>query len=127
MKAVAVFPGKPGSLHLAALPEPKVDDVPDGRGVLVEVLRVGVDETDAEINAGKYGAAPEGYDFLVTGHESFGRVPEVGPNVRDLIPGDHLTVRVRRPGDSIYYRIGAYNNHRRDVLRAAASTCCTVS
>src|SRR3712207_3296228 len=109
MKAVAVFPGKPDSMHLADLPEPSVEDVPDGRGVLVEVLRVGVDGTDAEINAGEYGAAPEGYDFLVTGHESFGRVLEVGPNVRDLRPDDHVTATVRRPGDSIYDRIGAYD------------------
>jgi hypothetical protein len=73
MKAVAVFPGKPNSIHLADLPEPKVDDVPDGRGVLVEVVRVGVDGTDKEINDAEYGDAPEGYDFLVTGHESFER------------------------------------------------------
>ena len=109
MKAVAVFPGKADSMHLADLPEPSVDDVPDGRGVLVEVLRVGVDGTDEEINAGEYGAAPEGYDFLVTGHESFGRVLEVGPNVRDLRPGDHVTATVRRPGASIYDVIGAYD------------------
>ena len=57
----------------AQLPKPSVDDVPDGRGVLVKVLRVGVDGTDKEINAAEYGAAPPGYDFLVTGHESFGR------------------------------------------------------
>ncbi len=109
MKAVAVFPGKPDSMHVADLPEPSVDEVPDGRGVLVEVLRVGVDGTDEEINAGEYGAAPEGYDFLVTGHESFGRVLEVGPNVRDLRPGDHVTATVRRPGASIYDLIGAYD------------------
>ena len=109
MKAVAVFPGKPDSMHLADLPEPSVEDVPDGRGVLVEVLRVGVDGTDAEINAGEYGATPEGYDFLVTGHESFGRVLEVGPNVRDLRLGDFVTATVRRPGTSIYDRIGAYD------------------
>ena len=106
MKAVAVFPGKPNSMHLADLPEPSVDDVPDGRGVLVEVLRVGVDGTDEEINDAEYGAAPPGYDFLVTGHESFGRVLEVGPNVRDLSLGDYVVVTVRRPGDSVYDRIG---------------------
>ncbi len=109
MKAVAVFPGKPDSMHLADLPEPAVEDVPDDRGVLVEVLRVGVDGTDKEINAAEYGAAPPGYDFLVTGHESFGRVLEVGPNVRDLEPGDYVTATVRRPGGSIYDRIGAYD------------------
>jgi len=109
MKAVAVFPGKPDSMHLADLPEPAVEDVPDDRGVLVEVLRVGVDGTDKEINAAEYGAAPPGYDFLVTGHESFGRVLEVGPNVRDLEPGDYVTATVRRPGGSIYDRIGVYD------------------
>jgi hypothetical protein len=31
MKAVAVFPGKAGSVHLAELPKPNVYDVPDGR------------------------------------------------------------------------------------------------
>ncbi len=87
MKAVAVFPGKPDSIHLADLPEPSIDDVPDGRGVLVEVLRAGVDGMDKEINAGEYGVAPEGYDFLGTGHESFGRVLEVGPGGRELGPG----------------------------------------
>ena len=82
MKAVAVTPGKPNSVHLAELPKPDVNDVPGGRGVLVRVLKVGVDATDREINEAKYGAAPPGYDFLVLGHESFGIVEAVGPNVR---------------------------------------------
>ena len=51
MKAVAVFPGKPNSMHLAQLPKPSINDIPNGRGVLVKVLRVGVDGTDKEINA----------------------------------------------------------------------------
>src|SRR5215210_2011649 len=109
MKAVAVFPGKPNSIHLADLPEPKVDDIPGGRGAVVEVLRVGVDGTDKEINEAEYGDAPEGYNFLVTGHESFGRVLEVGPNVRGLEPGDYVVATVRRPGSSIYDRIGTYD------------------
>ena len=74
MKAIAVVPGRPNSVHLAELARPSVSDVPDGRGVLVRVLRVGVDGTDKEINAAEYGAAPEGYDFLVIGHEGFGQV-----------------------------------------------------
>ena len=61
-----------------------MDDVPDGRGVLFEVLRVGVDGTDKEINDAECDNLPEGYDFLVTGHESFGRVLEIGENVRGL-------------------------------------------
>src|SRR6266516_6150962 len=106
MKAVAVFPGKPNSIHLAELPKPSVDDVPNGRGVLVKVIRVGVDGTDKEINAAEYGAAPPGYDFLVTGHESFGQVEAVGPNVLGLAVGDYVTATVRRPGGSIYDLIG---------------------
>jgi len=90
MKAIAVIPGKPGSAHLAELPKPSVSDVPNGRGVLVKVLRVGVDGTDREINAAEYGAAPDGYDFLIIGHEGFGQVEAVGPQVSFLRPGDFV-------------------------------------
>jgi glucose 1-dehydrogenase len=106
MKAVAVLPGRPDSVHLAQLPKPSVSDVPAGRGVLVKVLRVGVDGTDREINAAEYGAAPDGFDFLVIGHESFGQVEAVGPNVTFLRPGDFVVATVRRPGRSIYDAIG---------------------
>lgn len=109
MKAVAVFPRKPNSIHLTDLPMPKIDDIPNGRGVLVKVLRVGVDGTDKEINLGEYGAAPPGYDFLVTGHESFGRIEAIGPNVRGLTVGDYVVATVRRPGTSIYDQIGTYD------------------
>jgi threonine dehydrogenase-like Zn-dependent dehydrogenase len=109
MKAIAVFPGKPNSLHLADLPMPSVDEIPNGRGVLVKVLRVGVDGTDQEINAAEYGAAPDGYDYLTIGHESFGRVTAIGPNVRELSVGDYVVATVRRPGSSIYDRIGTYD------------------
>jgi len=106
MRAVAVYPGKPNSVHLAEMAKPSVADIPEGRGVLVKVLRVGVDGTDKEINAAEYGAAPDGFDFLVIGHESFGRVEEVGPNVTELAPGDYVVAMVRRPGFSIYDQIG---------------------
>jgi glucose 1-dehydrogenase len=106
MKAIAVIPGKPDSVHLTDMPKPSVADVPDGRGVLVKVLRVGVDGTDKEINAAEYGAAPPGFDFLVIGHEGFGQVDAVGPNVTELKPGDYVVATVRRPGTSIYDLIG---------------------
>src|SRR2546426_8603638 len=109
MKAIAVYPGKPNSLHLAELPKPSVKDIPNGRGVLVQVLRVGVDGTDKEINAAEYGQAPPGYDFLVIGHECFGRVVEVGDQVWELKPGDYVVPTVRRPGGSFYDKIGQYD------------------
>ena len=61
---------------------------------------MGVDDTDKEINDAEYGDPPEGYDFLVTGHESFGRVLEAGPNVQGLqtrrLRGGHCqTIRYR--------------------------------
>ncbi len=117
MKAIAVIPGQPNSVHLAELPKPSVDDVPRGRGVLVRVLRVGVDGTDKEINAALYGAAPEGSKVLVIGHESFGQVEAVGANVTELAPGDYVVATVRRPGGSLYDRIGAYDMTTDDVYR----------
>ena len=107
MKAIAVTPGEPNSVRLAEMPQPRVSDVPGGRGVLVRVLRVGVDGTDKEINAAQYGQAPEGFDLLVIGHESFGQVEAVGPNVTGVRPGDYVVATVRRPGASIYDLIGA--------------------
>jgi hypothetical protein len=35
MKAIAVYPGKPGSMHVEEVPMPAVTDIPHGRGVLV--------------------------------------------------------------------------------------------
>ncbi|HEX2249015.1 MAG TPA: glucose 1-dehydrogenase [Gemmatimonadales bacterium] len=109
MKAIAVIPGRANTMHLRDVPTPSLDEIPGGRGVLVKVLRVGVDGTDKEINAAEYGAAPPGFDYLITGHESFGRVVEVGPNVTELAPGDYVVATVRRPGSSIYDRIGTYD------------------
>jgi threonine dehydrogenase-like Zn-dependent dehydrogenase len=115
MKAIAVYPGRRDSVHLAELPMPRLDEIPDGRGVLVRLLRCGVDGTDSEINAGEYGTAPDGYDFLTLGHENFGRVEAVGPNVGELSPGDYVVATVRRKGTSIYDQIGTYDMTTDDV------------
>src|SRR5438067_4446520 len=116
MRAIAVHPGQPNSIHLREIPEPAVGDVADARGVKVRVLRVGVDGTDKEINAAEYGAAPAGDDFLVTGHESLGQVVEVGPNVPTTIrPGTYVVASVRRPGTSLYGKIGLQDFTTDDV------------
>ena len=68
MKAVAVLPGRANSVHLRDIPAPTLDTqphphvgrIPDGRGVLVQSLRIGVDATDREINEALYGNAPPG-------------------------------------------------------------------
>jgi threonine dehydrogenase-like Zn-dependent dehydrogenase len=114
MKAVAVLPGKPNSVHLREIPVPTLSDQPHphvcevapGRAVLVKVLRIGVDATDREINEALYGNAPPGGEHLVIGHESFGRVVAVGDAVTELVPGDYVSCTVRRPGTSMFDKIG---------------------
>ncbi|MEK7855848.1 MAG: glucose 1-dehydrogenase, partial [Acidobacteriota bacterium] len=115
MKAIAVKPGVPNSAHLVDMPKPSIGEIAEGRGVLVKVLRVGVDGTDKEINAAEYGAAPDGSDFLVIGHEGFGIVEEVGPNVAELKKGDYVVATVRRPGHSIYDLIGTNDMTTDDI------------
>ena len=106
MNAVAVRPGQPNSIHLRDVPMPSLHDVPGERGVLVRVLRVGLDGTDKEINAAEYGKAPPGDDYLIMGHESFGVVEAVAPGVTELVPGECVVATVRRPGSSPYDAIG---------------------
>jgi glucose 1-dehydrogenase len=114
MKAIAVLPGKPDSVHLRDIPAPTLADqphphvclVPDGRAVLVQVLQVGVDATDREINEALYGNAPPGGDHLVIGHEVFGQVAAVGGRVTEVRPGDFVSCTVRRPGGSLHDKIG---------------------
>jgi glucose 1-dehydrogenase len=107
MRAFAVRPGVADSLHARTVPRPRVTDIPEGRGVLVRVLRLGLDGTDHEIIKAEYGQAPPGDDFLIIGHENLGEVVEVGPNVPSAIrPGTLVVSTVRRPGHSVYDLIG---------------------
>src|SRR3989442_1191840 len=98
MRAVVVTPGTKGSARVADVPAPvrKPDEC------LVRVLEVGIDGTDRDIDAGLYGEAPPGSDFLIDGHESLGEIVE--PN-----PGGLVVATVRRPCPerSIACRTGA--------------------
>lgn len=117
MQAIAVTPGKAGSIHLRDVPRPTVTDVPDGRGALVDVIRVGVDGTDREIVAAEFGLAPTGDDFLIIGHESLGRIVETGANVPSwATTGTLVVATVRRPGTSIYDQIGRQDLTTDDVV-----------
>jgi glucose 1-dehydrogenase len=75
------------------MPDPKMK--PDQ--VAVKMLRVGLCGTDAEINHGVYGSAPEGEELLILGHENLGVVEEVGRKVKGWKPGDLVVATVRRP------------------------------
>jgi len=93
MKAVAVVPGSPESVHVR-------DDAPDPPSepgqALIRVLETGVCGTDMEIHQGLYGQAPSGSDFLILGHESLG-VVESSIGDSGLTPGDLVVATVRRP------------------------------
>src|SRR5919197_2197720 len=116
MRAIAVHPGMPSAMHRREVDEPRLEEIPDGRGVLVEVLRVGVDGTDKEINAAEYGDAPDGDDYLITGHESLGRVLAVGDDVpTHIAPGTIVVASVRRPGTSLFDAIGLQDMTTDDV------------
>jgi threonine dehydrogenase-like Zn-dependent dehydrogenase len=107
MQAIAVHPRQAGSLHSRDVRHPAVGDVPDGRGVLVRTLRVGLCGTDREIVDGFFGTPPAGDDYLVIGHESLGRVIEIGSAVPpELTVGTLVVATVRRPGQSLYDRLG---------------------
>jgi len=107
MKAIAIVPGTAGSVHLREVPRPDLDDVPDGRGVRVRIIRAGLCGTDADLATGEYGRAPDGADHLVLGHETLGRVAAIGAAVTGQTRvGQLVVITIRRPGGSAYDRIG---------------------
>ncbi len=93
MRAVGVTPRRANSARLLDVAVPR----PGPRQALVGVHAVGIDGTDTEINAGLYGEAPPGAEFLIIGHEAIGRVERVGRQVTAVHPGDTVVATVRRP------------------------------
>ena len=106
MAAIAVVPGRAGSIAVRRVARPSAADL-EGSGVLVRVLEVGLCGTDLEIASAEFGTAPPGDDHLVIGHEGLGRVEAVGPEApAGLAPGRLVVATVRRPGRSVYDAIG---------------------
>ncbi len=96
----AIVP-EPGRIELVEIPEPKYGDY-EAR---VEILACSIcSGTDSHI---VYDQFPWRAYPCVLGHESIGRVVEVGPAVRNLRPGD-LVLRPTavRPGETL----GGYNS-----------------
>ncbi len=60
---------------------------PKSGEVLIQVIASGVCHTDAYTLSG---ADPEGLFPAILGHEGGGIVVEVGPNVKDIVVGDHV-------------------------------------
>ena len=93
MKAGAVFPGS-RKVELVTLDEPMITSPTQ---VKLRMLEVGVCGTDREICSFDYGIPPDGFEFLVLGHEALGEVEETGAAVSRFRPGDLVTPMVRRP------------------------------
>lgn len=93
MRVVAVNPEE-RSIDIVEHDEPELAAATDVRLRMVEV---GVCGTDREIATFEYGDPPPGSDHLVIGHESLGRVVEVGSGVTSLQPGNLVVPMVRRP------------------------------
>jgi glucose 1-dehydrogenase len=87
MKALVVEPGTADTTRVEDI------DEPDGDGVLLRVLEVGVCGTDREISDGLFGAAPDGRKQLVIGHESLAQVERDG---NGFSKGDLVCATVRR-------------------------------
>jgi threonine dehydrogenase-like Zn-dependent dehydrogenase len=92
MQALTVLPGKPDTLKVDEVPEPR----PTSDELLVDGLAIGVCGTDKEIVGGDYGWSPPGRDALVIGHESLGRVA-TAPSGSTFSTGDLVVGVVRRP------------------------------
>src|SRR5438067_679902 len=90
MRAVVVTPKQANSAKIADVPAPK----PRPHECLVRVLEVGIDGTDRDINAGRYGEPPAGEKALILGHESLGEIIEPAGNFKT---GDLVVATVRRP------------------------------
>lgn len=93
MKAIAVVPSR-RDVRCLDVEEPRLTSP---TGVRVEILDVGVCGTDREIAAFAYGTPPAGAEHLIVGHESLGRVVEIGSAVTRVAIGDLVVPMVRRP------------------------------
>lgn len=93
MRAVGVVPNE----REVRLLEHAMPAIGSDYQVKVRSLEVGICGTDKEICTFVYGSPPEGYEYLVLGHESLGEVVEVGTKVRGFKRGDLVVPSVRRP------------------------------
>ena len=93
MKAGAVFPEK-RKIEVVTLEEPAITAPTQ---VKLRMLEVGVCGTDREIASFHHGTPPDGFEFLVLGHEALGEVVETGREVKAFQPGDLVVPMVRRP------------------------------
>ncbi|MFC1945147.1 alcohol dehydrogenase catalytic domain-containing protein [Chloroflexota bacterium] len=92
MRAIGIIEG----LNKAKIMDLEKPQIHESNDVLIEVKFVGISEIDRRFAQGETFIAPEGFDFLILGHEVMGRVIEVGPSVVNLQIGDNVVLTSRR-------------------------------
>ncbi|MDR3623563.1 MAG: glucose 1-dehydrogenase [Chlamydiales bacterium] len=95
MKAIALLPGTK-DLSIVDVPEPMIQK-PDE--LKVKILKVGICGTDREEASGGRADAPPGEKKLIIGHEMFGKVVEIGAQVKNFKVDDFVIITVRRGCD----------------------------
>ena len=102
MKAVQIV--KPGELKVLDIEKPSINEKDN---VMVKMTAAGICGSDVGIYHGTNAAAT--YPRII-GHEMVGRVDEVGPNVKNLKPGDRVIInQVTSCGHCYPCRIGRGN------------------
>jgi threonine dehydrogenase-like Zn-dependent dehydrogenase len=87
---------EPYKMELREIPIPQITD----DEVLVKIKYCGICGSDYSIYTGKY--VPERLP-LVTGHEMFGTIAEVGANARGLNVGDRVAIDITLPCGTCYF------------------------
>lgn len=96
---------KPGEFALVEKPEPVLADETDA---IVRVTLASICSSDLHI---KHGAVPRAVPGITVGHEMVGIVEQTGAAVRNVKPGDRVTVNVETfCGECFFCRNGYVNN-----------------
>ncbi|MHA2398620.1 MAG: zinc-dependent alcohol dehydrogenase [Promethearchaeota archaeon] len=85
----------PGKIEFQDIPIPKLSD----NDVLVKILRIGVCGSDIHVYHGKH---PYTSYPITQGHEVSGIIEKVGSDVKDLKPGDKVTIQPQLVCDKCY-------------------------
>ncbi len=87
---------KPGKMTYKEVPVPVIND----NEVLIKVKMCGICGTDSKIYKGEYAS-----EFLpmISGHEFWGVIEEVGKNTQGLKPGDRVSVDICLPCGTCYF------------------------
>src|SRR5688572_7541345 len=100
-RPIAAFPGSSAPRFVDNIePSP-----PGPEAVLCRTLQLGVCGTDREILHSERPSCPDGYPFLVLGHECLAEIVEVGEQVAEYQPGDLVVPVVRRPIGKARHRV----------------------